>query len=156
MPRLVRYWLTHVWRWQCHALMFVESKIVEMRMKVTKCYWGMMMKLVMLVECPVMTKTMTEQYLFACVLYYGQIESCWKIFEKIDVSTSFSKASGFIVYFLMILCTFVFLQIWNWERNYGFNSVHAFVGHYNLSGKYRKFNCFNNPVYIKPCKHFYF
>ena len=45
-------------------------------MTVTKSYWGMMTKLVMLAGCPVMTKTIIEQYLFASVLYYGQIESC--------------------------------------------------------------------------------
>ena len=56
--------------------MFVECKTVEMRMTVTNSYWGMMMKLVMLAGCPVMMKTMIEQYLFASVLYYGQIKSC--------------------------------------------------------------------------------
>ena len=26
VPRLVCYRLVHVWRWECHALMFVECK----------------------------------------------------------------------------------------------------------------------------------
>ena len=76
MLRLVRYRLAHAWRWECHAIMFVEHKTVEMRMTVAKSYWGMMTKLVMLAGCPVKTKTMIEEYLFASVLYYGKIESC--------------------------------------------------------------------------------
>ena len=57
-------------------MMFVEHKTVEMRMTVAKSYWGMMAKLVMLAGCPVKTKTMIEEYLFASVLYHGKIESC--------------------------------------------------------------------------------
>ena len=49
--------------------MLVDHKTVEMRMTVTKSYWGIMAKLVMLTGFPVLTKTMIEQYLFASVLY---------------------------------------------------------------------------------------
>ena len=86
-----------------------------------KSYWGMMTRLVMLGGCPVMTifeqMTVIEQYLFASALYYGQIQSCRYLFGKTDIFASFSKASGFIVYFLMIWQIFIlfiyfFFQIW--------------------------------------------
>ena len=93
----------------------------------------MMTKLVILVMCSMMTKTMIEQHLFVSVLYYGQIKSCWNIFEEIDIFTSLSKASGFTVYFLIIWHIFFFFFS-NLEISKGINSAHAFGGHNNFQG----------------------
>ena len=121
-----------------------------MRITVMKSYWGMMTRLVMLGGCPVMTKTVIEQYLFASALYYGQIQSCRYLFGKTDIFASFSKASGFIVYFLMIWQIFIlFIYLFffsNLEIGKGIMVSIQYMPLWVIAifRVYRKFNCFNN------------
>ena len=113
-----------------------------MRITVMKSYWGMMTRLVMLGGCPVMTifeqMTVIEQYLFASALYYGQIQSCRYLFGKTDIFASFSKASGFIVYFLMIWQIFIlfiyfFFQIWKLGKELWFQFSTCLCGSQQFS-----------------------